>query len=98
MPAGWSEWYVGTPHDQSVYDYTLNENGTLVEYGRNRANFKQDVLTRKAVLQVIIGSVVCAAGGGGAAHVAGAQRRSRERIAPAVARRAQGSECAHRYR
>ena len=30
VPDGWSEWYAGTPNDQSVYDYTLNENGTMV--------------------------------------------------------------------
>ena len=32
-----------------AYDYTLNENGTPVQYGHNPADFKQDVLTRKAV-------------------------------------------------
>jgi N-acetylglucosamine-6-sulfatase len=49
VPDGWSEWYAGTPNDQSVYDYTLNENGTMVEYGHDPADFKQDVLTAKAV-------------------------------------------------
>ena len=33
VPDGWSEWYAATPNDQSVYDYTLNENGTPVQYG-----------------------------------------------------------------
>ena len=32
-----------------AYDYTLNENGTPVQYGHDPADFKQDVLTRKAV-------------------------------------------------
>ena len=32
-----------------VYDYTLNQNGTLVHYGTDPADFKQDVLTRRAV-------------------------------------------------
>ena len=46
---GWSEWYAAAPDDQGVYDYTLNENGTLVHYGQDPADFKQDVLTGKAV-------------------------------------------------
>jgi N-acetylglucosamine-6-sulfatase len=49
VPDGWSEWYAATPDDQEVYDYTLNENGTLVDYGHDPADFKQDVLTDKAV-------------------------------------------------
>jgi N-acetylglucosamine-6-sulfatase len=49
VPPGWSEWQAAAPDTQRVYDYTLNENGTLVDYGRSSANFKQDVLTRKAV-------------------------------------------------
>jgi arylsulfatase A-like enzyme len=49
VPPGWSEWYAGAPDDQDVYDYTLNENGVLVHYGEMAADFKQDVLTGKAV-------------------------------------------------
>jgi N-acetylglucosamine-6-sulfatase len=49
VPAGWSEWYAAAPYDQYVYDYRLNENGTIVQYGEDPADFKQDVLTRKAV-------------------------------------------------
>ncbi len=49
VPDGWSEWYGAAPNEQAVYDYTLNENGDLVDYGHRRADFKQDVLTRKAV-------------------------------------------------
>ena len=49
VPPGWSEWHAAAPDTQEVYDYTLNENGTLVHYGQNPADFKQDVLTRKAV-------------------------------------------------
>ncbi len=48
-PPGWSEWHVVAPDDQKVYDYTLNNNGTLTTYGHARADYKQDVLTRKAV-------------------------------------------------
>jgi arylsulfatase A-like enzyme len=49
VPPGWSEWRVAIGNDQAVYDYALNENGTSVHYGRRPADFKQDVLTRKAI-------------------------------------------------
>jgi N-acetylglucosamine-6-sulfatase len=49
VPPGWSEWRAAAPYDQWVYNYPLNENGTLVHYGTSPAAFKQDVLTRKAV-------------------------------------------------
>jgi N-acetylglucosamine-6-sulfatase len=50
VPPGWTEWYAGTDGTtQSVFNYTLNENGNLVEYGDDVAEFKQDVLTEKAI-------------------------------------------------
>ena len=49
VPPGWSEWQVASPDTHDVYDYTLNENGTPVHYGTDPADFKQDVLTGKAV-------------------------------------------------
>jgi arylsulfatase A-like enzyme len=49
VPRGWSEWRAAAPDTQDLYDYTLNENGTLVHYGTDPADFKQDVLTRKAL-------------------------------------------------
>jgi N-acetylglucosamine-6-sulfatase len=49
VPPGWSEWRAAAPDDQRVYNYRLNENGTLVNYGQDPADFKQDVLTSKAV-------------------------------------------------
>jgi arylsulfatase A-like enzyme len=49
VPPGWTEWYAAAPSDQDVYNYLLNENGTLVNYGHKPADFKQDVLTGKAV-------------------------------------------------
>jgi N-acetylglucosamine-6-sulfatase len=48
-PPGWSEWHVPAPDDQKAYDYTFNDNRTLTTYGHARADYKQDVLTRKAV-------------------------------------------------
>jgi N-acetylglucosamine-6-sulfatase len=50
VPPGWSEWHVTPyPYDQYVYNYTLNDDGTVVNYGQDPADFKQDVLTSKAV-------------------------------------------------
>ncbi len=49
VPLGWSEWHVAAPDDQEVYNYTLNNNGNRVFYGLDPSDFKQDVLTRKAV-------------------------------------------------
>jgi N-acetylglucosamine-6-sulfatase len=46
VPPGWSEWYSAY---QPVYDYTLNQNGNLVNYGHDPTDYKTDVLTRKAV-------------------------------------------------
>ena len=49
VPPGWSEWHAAAPDTQDVYDYTLNENGSLVHFGQTPADFKQDVLTSRAV-------------------------------------------------
>jgi arylsulfatase A-like enzyme len=51
VPPGWSEWRAAPDAwpDGNVYDYRLNENGTLVRYGHDPADFKEDVLTQKAV-------------------------------------------------
>ena len=49
VPAGWSEWHATAPDDQRVYDFTMNNNGTLVKYGHDPADYKQDVLSEKAV-------------------------------------------------
>ncbi len=49
VPPGWSEWHAAAPDDQKVYDYPLNDNGTLNKYGHDREDFKQDVFTRRAL-------------------------------------------------
>jgi N-acetylglucosamine-6-sulfatase len=49
VPPGWSEWHAAAPMTQEVYDYTLNNNGNLATYGDGVADFKQDVLTGKAL-------------------------------------------------
>ncbi|MCR4338547.1 MAG: sulfatase [Gemmatimonadaceae bacterium] len=46
-PAGWSEWY-GVGNGYRGYDYTMNENGTLVQYGRRPQDFLVDVIAHKA--------------------------------------------------
>jgi N-acetylglucosamine-6-sulfatase len=47
VPPGWSEWdgVVGA----SIYDYNLNQNGQIVHYGTDPTDYKQDVLTGKAI-------------------------------------------------
>ncbi len=49
VPPGWDEWYAGAVATQNVYDYSLNQNGTLVQYGEAEADFKQDVFSNLAV-------------------------------------------------
>jgi N-acetylglucosamine-6-sulfatase len=50
VPAGWSEWYGSIdPTTYRFYNYTLNENGRLVNYGSAESDYQADVYTRKAV-------------------------------------------------
>jgi arylsulfatase A-like enzyme len=50
VPPGWDNWQAGTGGTtQLLYDYTMNENGTLVSYGSAPSDFKTDVFARKAV-------------------------------------------------
>jgi N-acetylglucosamine-6-sulfatase len=50
VPPGWSEWYAAPlPTDLDVYDYDLNENGTLVHYGSAPSQYKGKVLTQTAL-------------------------------------------------
>lgn len=49
MPPGWDEWaspVAGLPY--SHFNYTLNENGTLISYGNQPEEYLTDVLARKA--------------------------------------------------
>ena len=50
VPPGWSTWGVPTSRGDSYtgYDYVLNENGTLVPYGKKPTDFLNDVITNKA--------------------------------------------------
>ncbi len=50
IPPGWDEWYspkAGNPY--SEYNYTLNENGTPVQYGAKPADYLTDVIYAHAV-------------------------------------------------
>jgi arylsulfatase A-like enzyme len=49
VPPGWSEWYGALPPDQAMYDYDVNENGTIVHYGTGAADFKGDAITDRAL-------------------------------------------------
>jgi N-acetylglucosamine-6-sulfatase len=49
VPAGWSEWYATAGNAQRVYDYELNQNGTLIGYGTAPQDYKGDVITARAV-------------------------------------------------
>jgi N-acetylglucosamine-6-sulfatase len=50
VPPGWDEWHVPVEHTEfQVYDYVLNENGTLREYGDDPRDYSTDVFAGKAV-------------------------------------------------
>jgi N-acetylglucosamine-6-sulfatase len=50
IPPGWNEWYAATGGTtQTVYDYVINQNGSLVNHGQAVTDFKQDVFTDLAV-------------------------------------------------
>ena len=48
VPPGWDEWYAFTTR-RYYYNSTLNENGTLVDYGGQPSDYSTDVLTTKTV-------------------------------------------------
>jgi N-acetylglucosamine-6-sulfatase len=48
VPPGWNEWY-GIAGPVNFYNYALNENGTLVNYGEQPSDYVDDVITGKAV-------------------------------------------------
>jgi arylsulfatase A-like enzyme len=50
VPPGWDKWGVPISRGDSYsgYNYTMNDNGTLVKYGNEPADFLNDVITKKA--------------------------------------------------
>ena len=50
VPRGWVDWVAPIDHTEFRYlDYTLNENGKVVEYGSGPAEYQTDVLADRAV-------------------------------------------------
>lgn len=50
IPAGWDDWQVLIdPSTYDIYDYQLNDNGTIVEYGDAPEDYQTDVLAGRAV-------------------------------------------------
>jgi N-acetylglucosamine-6-sulfatase len=47
VPPGWTEWYA--TFSNQYFDYQINENGKLVNYGSKAADYQTDVLSRKSV-------------------------------------------------
>jgi len=45
IPKGWDEWYCVI--DTHYYDYRINENGNVVQYGHQPEDYETDVLSRK---------------------------------------------------
>lgn len=48
IPPGWDEWN-GLTIENKYYDYKINENGTVVEYGNSGTDYVTDVLAGKAL-------------------------------------------------
>ena len=46
IPPGWDEWYAEV--SGHYFDYELNENGQVVQYGNDPEDYETDVLARKA--------------------------------------------------
>ena len=53
VPPGWNEWYACLDSSENNYfNYTLNENGTLVHYGSAASDYKTDVYANKALTAI----------------------------------------------
>jgi N-acetylglucosamine-6-sulfatase len=49
VPPGWNEWYSTYDGAGRYFNYSLNENGTVVRYGSATEDYATDVLTNKAI-------------------------------------------------
>lgn len=52
VPTGWDEWhafYRRDPDKDFYFSYSLNENGTIKQYGSDTNDYSTDVLTNKAI-------------------------------------------------
>ncbi len=49
VPPGWTRWFgLVDPSTYQMYGYTVNDDGTLVTYGKEPSDYQTDVLARKA--------------------------------------------------
>lgn len=49
IPPGWDDWQgLIDPTTYQVYDYTMNDNGTIVTFGSAETDYQTDVLTNRA--------------------------------------------------
>jgi arylsulfatase A-like enzyme len=48
VPKGWDDWHVFAPSKAEYFNYTLNQNGTLAQFGQGPKSYSTDVLTTKA--------------------------------------------------
>jgi arylsulfatase A-like enzyme len=49
VPPGWTDWQgLVDPTTYAMYDYTINDNGTLVRYGSATSDYQTDVLAKRA--------------------------------------------------
>jgi N-acetylglucosamine-6-sulfatase len=49
VPPGWNEWYSSYDGFTSYFNYRMNENGAVVQYGAEEEDYITDVFTAKAV-------------------------------------------------
>src|SRR5687767_1050616 len=49
IPPGWDQWQASYDGFSTYFNYRLNENGTVVQYGAGEQDYLTDVLTRKSV-------------------------------------------------
>lgn len=50
IPSGWDDWQgLVSPSVYRVYDFDINDNGTLVNHGFDEADYQTDVLAQRAV-------------------------------------------------
>ena len=49
IPPGWDDWQVPVKHTEfRMFNYVMNENGTLTDYGDSARDYQTDVVARKA--------------------------------------------------
>ena len=49
IPPGWDEWQASYGGFSTYFNYRLNENGTVVQYGAGEEDYLTDVMTRKSI-------------------------------------------------